>query len=70
MVSKYTTPDYTDDNVDDILNYGQFGRCVYRSNVKWDYGVKSIDTILFEESKHCAELNKIINLSSTIYSHR
>ena len=69
MVSKYTTPDYTDDNVDGIINYGQFGRCVYRANTKWDSGVKRIDTILFEESKHSAELNEDLNFSSTIDSH-
>ena len=61
MVSKYIIPDYTDHNMDAVLNYGKYGRCIYRSNVKWDSGVKRMDIILFEESKHCSELDNDLN---------
>ena len=49
MVSKYTTPDYADNNLDGILDYSKFGRYVYRSDIKWNSGAKRMDRIVFHE---------------------
>ena len=66
MVSKYTTPDYADNDLDDILDYGKFGRCVYRSDIKWDSGVRRMDRILFDEKEHAKELDKDLKLGPSI----
>ena len=33
MISRYTTPDYDNGELDDILDYSQYGKCMYKSNV-------------------------------------
>ena len=48
MISKYTTPDYYDDGMDDILDYGQYGRCLYKPEFTWDAGSKRVDIIVFD----------------------
>ena len=66
MVSKYTTPDYADNDLGDILDYSKFGRCVYRSDIKWDSGVRRMDRILFDEKEHAKELDKDLKLGPSI----
>ena len=68
MVSKYTTPDYDNGELDDILDYGQFGRCIYKSNMKWDSSVKRMDRILYNESEHRMELDKDLRFGSAVDS--
>ena len=66
MASKYTIPDYADNDLDDILNYGKFGRCVYRTELKWDSGKERNDLIAYNPSEHEDELRKDLKLSPTI----
>ena len=59
MASKYTIPDYADNDLDDILDYGKFGKCVYRTELKWDSGAERSNMISFNLSEHEDELKKI-----------
>ena len=34
VVSKYTTPEYYSDDLDSILDYAQYGNCVYTSKLE------------------------------------
>ena len=58
VVSKYTIPDYEGEDVNDILDYKQYGRCVYRNKLTWSNTSIRTDVILFDEVKHSAELKK------------
>ena len=62
MISRYTTPDYDDGELDDMLNYSQYGKCMYKTKVTWDSGVERMDRILFDESEHQKELGRVLNL--------
>ena len=66
MVSKYTTPNYDDNDLDDILDYSKFGRCVYRSDIKWDSGVKRVGRISFDDREYAKELDKNLKFSSSV----
>ena len=66
MVSKYTTPDYDDNDLDDILDYSKFGRCVYRTDIKWDLGAERMDRIFFNDKEHAKEFKKYLKFSPSI----
>lgn len=34
VISRYTVPDYEGEDIDDILDYKQYGRCVYKTKLK------------------------------------
>ena len=56
VISRYTTPEYHGDDVDGLLDYGQFGKFVYRNNLPWldDSGRDNI--ISFDCHAHDVEL--------------
>ena len=58
VVSRYTVPDYEGEDIDDILDYKQYGRCVYNNTLKWSDNSSRTDIVLFNEKVHSAELNK------------
>ena len=68
MVRKYITPDYGNGELDEILDYSQFGRCMYKSDVSWDSGVKRMDRILYNESEHKTELDKYPKFGTNVDS--
>ena len=35
LINKYTTPVLDDTDIDEILDYGQYGKCVYKPNLDW-----------------------------------
>ena len=35
VASRYTVPDYGDEDIDDIPDYKQYGICVYKTTLKW-----------------------------------
>ena len=60
VVSRYTVPDYGGEDINDILDYKQYGRCVYRSKLQWTDDYSRTDIILFSESVDSAELKKYL----------
>ena len=50
VVSKYTTPEYYGADIDNILDYAQFGNCVYRSNLTWENNSERTDIIIYMKS--------------------
>ena len=68
MISRYTTPDYDDGKLDDMLNYSQYGKCMYKAKVTWDSGVERMDLILYKESEHQKDLDKDIKFGSDVDS--
>ena len=66
VVSRYTTPEYHGDNVNGILDYGQFGKCLYKNSLSWsgDSGREVI--IHFDCQVHNAELQKGLRFDDSI----
>ena len=58
VVSRYTVHDYVGKDINDILDYKQYGRCVYKTTLKWSDNSDRTDIILFNDKVHSAELNK------------
>ena len=66
MVSRYTIPDYEGEDIDDILDYQQYGQCVYCNKLTWLDHFKRTDVIIFNEEDHLAELNKDLKFDKDI----
>ena len=47
-----------DDDVDDILDYAQYGKCVYKPDFDWSPNEERDDMIIFSPTVHDAELAK------------
>ena len=58
VMSKYTTPDLQDDDVDDILNYSQYGKCVYKNDLNWSDDSCRKDIICYDDATHASELKR------------
>ena len=58
VISKYTTPDLYDHNVGDILNYTQYGKCVYKNDLDWSDNSCRKDIINYDDTTHASELIK------------
>ena len=71
MVSRYKTPEYHGDDVDGVLNYSQYGNCLYRIDVSWSDDSGQNDIIHFESAAHTTELTKGLCVDTTIdtYTH-
>ena len=59
MINKYTPPHLDDNDVDDLLDYRQYGKCVYKPKLIWSDNKTREDIILFDEVNHANELKKI-----------
>ena len=68
VISRYTVPDYEGEDIDDILDYKQYGRCVYKSKLKWSDNSDRKDIILFNEKNHSAELSKDLQFNEDLDS--
>ena len=66
VVSRYTTPEYHGDDVDGILDYGQFGKCVYKGNLSRTDDSGREDIIFFDCHAHNAELQKGLRFDDSI----
>ena len=65
VIIKYTTPDLEDNDVDDILYYIQYGRCVYKTkSVEQDTNTRT-DLIIFDDAIHGEELEKDLNFDDS-----
>jgi len=54
--SKYTVPEYVDDDIDNILDYSQYGNCVYRPKLNWIDKNTRDDIIHYKDELHYEEL--------------
>ena len=68
MVSKYTIPEYFDDAIDDILDYGQFSNCVYKPKFERESGKPREILIIYDDTIHKAELEKDLKFGQTVDS--
>ena len=66
VTSRYRTPELDDDGVSDILDYAQYGKCVYKPQLDWSPGHLRDDLILFDSATHSEELNKDLSFDSTV----
>ena len=66
MVSRYTIPDYEGEDIDDILDYKQYGRCVYRSKLQWSDNSSRTYIILFNEDIDSEELSKDLKFDGSL----
>ena len=66
MISKYITPEYHSDNIDSILDYAQYGNCIYSSKLEWKDDSARTDIIEYDDTIHCAELKKDLRFDDLI----
>ena len=66
VVSQYKIPEYYDDDIDDLLDYGQYGNCVYKNNLAWSDNSSRNDTISYNKAKHWDGLKKTYDLMSLL----
>ena len=66
VVSRYTVPDYEGEDIDDILDYKQYGRCLYRNKLFWNNNYIRTDVITFDPREHTAELEKDLKFDKDI----
>ena len=58
VISRYTDPDYEGEDIDYILDYKQYGQCVYRNKLEWSDTSSRTDVIQFNEITNSTELEK------------
>ena len=66
VVSRYTTPEFYGDDVDGILDYSQYGKCVYKTELHWCDDSERKDIIIFDCAAHSAELIKGLRFDPTL----
>ena len=66
VMSKYTTPVLDDDDVDDILNYAQYGKCVYKNNLNWSDDSCRNDIITYCDATHASELHRDLRFDESV----
>ena len=66
MVSRYTIPDYEGEDIDDILDYKQYGRCVYGNKLQWSDNSSRTYIILFNEDIDSEELSKDLKFDGNL----
>ena len=59
VINKYTTPHLENDDVDNLLDYEQCGKFLYKSRLSWDENTIREDIILFDEVNRANELKNI-----------
>jgi len=66
VISKYTVPTYYNEDIDSILDYGQYGKYVYRIKISWDKVTLQDDIIPFNTAWHTIELEKCLYFNDLI----
>ena len=59
--------DYRGEDIDDIIDYKQYGCCVYKNKLKWSDTSSRTDIILFNEDAHSVESNKDLKFDTDLY---
>ena len=66
VVIKYASPEYYGDDLDSILDYAQYGNCIYRNDLVWTYNSIYRDVIRYDDKEHWAELKKDLGIDKSI----
>ena len=66
FVNKYTTSHVEDDDVDDILDYGKYGKYVYKPQMDWSDNNNCKGIIIYNENDHAYELYSDLWVDDTI----
>ena len=66
VINKYTTPHLEDNDVDDLLDYGQYRKCLYKPKLSWSKNTTREDIILFDEVNHANELTKDLKFDDSV----
>ena len=66
VVSRYTTPEFHGDDIDGILDYSQYGNCLYRTDISWSDDSGRDDIINFDCAAHTEELTTGLRFDTTI----
>ena len=67
MVSRYTIPEYLGEDIDSILDYGQYGKYLYRTKLVWKTDSNREDIILYSKFINSKELESDLSFDLTIY---
>ena len=55
-----------DKDIDDLLDYGQYGSCVYKQELEWWYYSTRNDVIIYDKAIHASELTKYLYFDDSI----
>ena len=66
VVSKYTTPNLDNKDIDDILYYGQYGKCVYKPSLDWNDDSTRVDIITYNKAIHAVELTNDLQFGDSV----
>ena len=66
VVSKYKTPNLGNTYVDKILDYGQYGKCLYKPKLDWNDGSKRHDIIIYDANNHVDDLTKDLKFDISV----
>ena len=66
LVSKYTIPEYYDKYIDSILDYVQYGKFVYKTDLPWLDNKKRMNSIIFHKDIHSTELDKDLSVDISV----
>lgn len=56
VVNKYITPKLEDQSIDDLMDYGQYGNCLYKPKLEWSDDSQRQDIIHFNDTLPSIEL--------------
>ena len=66
VISKYIVPTYCNEYIDSILDYRQYGKCLYRTDISWNKGSILDDIIPFDAACYTFELDKDLSFDDLI----
>ena len=66
VISKYTTPNLDDKDINDILYYRQYGKCVCKPDLDWNDDSTRVDIITYNKTTHAAELEKDLSFDTSV----
>ena len=66
MINIYTTPHLEYDGVNNLLDYGQYGKYVYKPKLSWSENTTKEDIILFDKVNNADELKKDLKFDESI----
>ena len=69
VINRDCIPEYYGEDIDSILDYGQYGNYLYGTNVSWDEGVTRDDIIAFDDKLNSTELMKGLKFGGTVDLH-
>ena len=66
VVSRYTTPNLDDKDIDNLLDCGQYGKCLYKPKLSWNDSSTCHDIIVFQDAHHATRLAKDLTFDTSV----